>query len=146
MTKKRRKVVLKCNDKHLTKQDHGGTADINHIAQQYMSGRLPYPENPPQFYGDISAVDVNQARNVLAEVHSHFDGLPSDIRSHFANRPEAYVDFLDDQADEIAEKGLQSVLWDAVHGENDSNDSADAEQIAQTAQETPATPAEGGTE
>lgn len=119
MTKKvkARKHDLVCEDPHLTKQDHGGTADINYIAQQYAHGRLPYPENPPAFYGDISAIDVQKSRNTIAQVESAFASLPSDVRHHFGHDAKAYVAFLEENASEIVSGGLRNVLWNEVNEE-----------------------------
>lgn len=103
------------NDNHLTKQDHGGTADINYIAQQYAQGRLPYPDVPPPFYGDISSVDVQEARNTVAIVNSYFDALPSDARDFFANDSRAYVDWLCENAERIDKEGIQDALWETVN-------------------------------
>lgn len=102
---KARSHDLVCKDPHLTKQDHGGTASINEIAKRYADGALPMPEEPPMFYGDVSSLDVAQARNLYAEVQSAFADLPSDARDHFGNNAEAYVDWLNDNQAVIDEVG-----------------------------------------
>lgn len=122
-------IVFK--DKHLTKQDHGGMADINTIAQMYMSGRLPYPDVPPGFYGDISTVDVAEARNILAAVNTAFEELPSDVRDHFENDPMGYVDFLDKNECEIGELGIARVLRDHVHPQVEEVVSSETTKSAQ---------------
>lgn len=147
-TGKRKETSLKFDEKrdpHLTKQDHGGSADINSIARQYMDGRLPYPENPPAQYADISKVDVQHARNVLAAVESEFSNLPSDVRAYFGHDAQNYVGYLDNNREEIAEKGLRDHLWDSIHGEAPASEepaeAAEAPEIAQNAAEAAATDA-----
>ena len=126
---KRKKVAVKFTDKHLTKQDHGGGADIPAVAAQYLSGALPYPTEPPASYGDISEVDIQESRNILAEVRGTFDALPSDLRSHFENDPANYYAFLEENAPEIDSGGFSELIREIVHPVN-----KEAEQIAQNAQ------------
>jgi len=115
MTKKKRPHSLAFNDKHLTKQDHGGSADINYIAQQYLQGHIPIPENPPQFYGDIAAVDIHKSREILATVNSTFAELPSDVRDHFKYDPARYVSFIDDHASAIDSDGFFETVYNEVN-------------------------------
>lgn len=124
-------------DPHLTKQDHGGSADINYIAQQYASGRLPYPEKPPAFYGDVSAVDVQRSREVLAEVESTFSALPSEVRDHFRYDSKNYVAWLNNNGEDIAEYGIRRALFNAVNPQ-------EREEIAQNPLEDNATEPESG--
>ena len=121
MTKVKRKPgkhALHFNDKHLTKQDHGGNADINNIAQQYAQGRLPYPENPPLRYGDISTLDIQRSREILAELDSSFAELPSEVRDKFQTT-ENYIAWIDENAPQIDSDGLKSTLWDHVHPQDE---------------------------
>lgn len=112
-TAKRKGVVF--DDPHLTKQDHGGGADINAIAQQYMSGRLPYPEHVPLQFADVSGINVAESRNLLAAVDSAFAELPSEVRRHFGDDSQRYIEFLHANPDAIAEQGLRNVLWEEIH-------------------------------
>lgn len=119
MTKVKRKPgkhALYCKDPHLTKQDHGGMANINEIGQMYSQGRLPYPENPPAVYGDISALDVQKSRDILASVDSAFAELPSEVRDNFQTS-EKYIEWLDQNAENVADIGLQDALWEHIHPE-----------------------------
>ena len=135
MTKKKRTIRkhdIVFTDKHLTPQDHGGSGDINYIAQQYMSGRLPYPQVPPPTFADISTVDLAHSRNVLATISSEFERLPSDVRDHFKNKSDNYLGFIHENAEDIAENGLRDVLWDAVNPEPDPVEAASAQNAQNT--------------
>lgn len=117
MTKSKRKPgkhALAFSDKHLTKQDHGGSADPNFIAQQYAQGRLPYPENPPLRYGDISAFDLQKSRELLAELDSSFAELPSELRAEFQTT-ESYVAWMENNQELIEQNGLRDALWTVSH-------------------------------
>ena len=102
---------------HQTKTDHGGTADVNHIAAQYLSGRLPYPETPPASFADVSFVDIAHYRNVLAACRSDFDILPADARDFFGHDVAEYAKFLDDNAEVIEEEGLRDTLYTSIYPE-----------------------------
>lgn len=128
---------LEFTDPHLTKQDHGGMADISFIASQYMDGALPYPENPPAFYGDISAIDVSQARDLVALVESNFAELPSDARATFHNDAERYVGWLEQASERINAVGIERALYERIY----PPEAASGAQNAQIAQNV--TPNEG---
>lgn len=121
MTTKRktRSHDIVCKDPHLTKQDHGGTADINAIAQKYMTGRLPYPEQPQGVFADISNLDIAAARNLVAAADTAFAEMPSDIRDHFGHKVENYARWLDDKAEAIGSDGIRSVLRSEIYPTRD---------------------------
>lgn len=110
------------NEPHLTKQDHGGTADVNYIASQYINGQLPYPEDIPAVYADIAGVDVAVMRDTLAALRSEFDILPSDARHFFNQDVEAYAEWIHQNGESIHENGFRQTLWEAVQGDNESDD------------------------
>ena len=126
--KKRKKVAVKFSDKHLTKQDHGGQAHLPTVAKQYLDGSLPYPTEPPASYGDISELDVQQARDILAEVKTTFSELPSDLRDHFQNDAKNYYAFLEENAPEIDSGGFAELVREIVYP------TSEPEEIAQNAQ------------
>ena len=143
MTKVKRKPgkhALHFNDPHLTKQDHGGAADINAIAQQYASGRLPYPENPPLRYGDISSLDLAKSRDVLASLDTAFAELPSEVRDQFQNT-QGYIEWLDENSSQIASDGLQDTLWNHI---NPQTENVDSEASQAETVEISANPTENG--
>ena len=152
MTKKQTKPVAKTrggivfNDPHLTKQDHGRMADINYIAQQYASGKLPYPEIPPPFYGDVSKIDVQESMIQVAAVETALAELPSEARDFFEEKPENYVGWLEENAAEIDSRGLKRVLWDAVNGDPVDEEVSIETDSAQSAEKVDATVPESGTE
>lgn len=114
---KKRPTDIECKDPHLTKQDHGGSADINYIAQQYMSGALPYPEKAPAVYLDLTSVDVQAARETLAALESTFAELPSDMRDALGNDAANYADWLSSEATRIAQGGMDEAIRELVTGE-----------------------------
>ena len=123
------KHALHFNDKHLTKQDHGGMCNINEIAQRYASGRLPYPENPPLQYGDISTIDVQRSRDLLANLDTVFAELPSEARDVFQTT-ENYIQWLNQNHEQIASEGLRDVLWDHCHPEPEVLETLDTGEIS----------------
>lgn len=130
------------NDPHLTKQDHGGLADINTIAKQYYSGALPYPENPPLNYGDISSIDFQRSRDILAAVNSGFETLPSAARDAFSYDPAKYLSWLENSSEAISERGHDRVLFDYVNPEPE----APEPEFAQNSEKAGATEPDAGTQ
>lgn len=144
-TAKRRKPRshdIVCKDPHLTKTDHGGTADINFIAQQYMTGALPWPSDHQGVFADVSNLDATRAMQIVAELKSTFAGYPSLVRDHFANDPLAYSEWATENAEAIEkhDQGLSGALYDEIYGiEPDSfatRESSDSGESAQNGAES----------
>lgn len=133
-------IVFK--DKHMTKQDHGGLADINSVAQMYFDGRLEYPDTPPAVYGQQDPEMVERNMLLYADLQTHHEELPSDARDRWQS-PQAYLEFLDANQTEIAERGLQAVIEATLEQPEFTNPET---KPAQNAPENGATDAEPGTE
>lgn len=111
MTKvKRKRPTIACKDDHLTKQDHGGLANINTVAQRYLSGRMPIPTDISPQYADLTSINIQESREILAAAESGFAELPADLRDYFGNDSAEYFGYLDENHETIVADGLQATL------------------------------------
>lgn len=85
---------LKCEDVSRTQQHQKEEADINTIVKRFgLTGELPSSVRVPQS-GDFSNIsDYHTAMNQVLAADRAFMELPADLRSHFRNSPEEYVEF-----------------------------------------------------
>lgn len=135
--RKARAHDIVCKDEHLTKTDHGGTADINFIAQQYMQGKLPWPSDHQGVFADVSNLNATRAMEIVAELKSTFAGYPSVVRDHFSNDPLAYSEWATENAEliEVHDRGLTGALYDEIYGiEPDSFTTRETPESAESAQ------------
>ena len=91
----------------MTKQDGARTPAA--VYRDFIAGQ-PLPEARPLSYGDVSGLDFEATRNLVAEFESEFQALPSQVRDHFENDSSNYLDFLDENESDINENGLGQAL------------------------------------
>lgn len=93
-----------------TQQSFAAECDINNIMARYeRTGVLEHVNTYQGNYGDfIGFPDYHQAMNAVREAETMFMTLPSSIRERFANSPEAFLQFAQDEAnhDEMVRLGL----------------------------------------
>lgn len=79
----------------LTEQSHKDTCDINLISDNYArTGFIRHARENQGRYDDVSAVDFQKSMQIVANVKSMFEGLPSQIRSEFGNDPTNFLNYV----------------------------------------------------
>jgi len=100
---------LECKDESLAVQSQKDESDINVIVRRFgLSGELPQGVRAPTF-GDFSdVVDFQTAMNAVRSAEESFMAMLAEVRSRFANDPQAFVEFCSDEAnlDEMRKLGL----------------------------------------
>lgn len=125
--------------KSMTKQSGAQTpADV---WRQYVAGQ-PIPDTPPPQFGDVSAIDYEQARYTVANFRSAFQELPASVRDAFGHDEMNYVDFLEKNAQSVSEDGLDAALRAHFSEPEESPSEAETAVSAQNS----ATEDESGTE
>lgn len=97
------RLVVDCTgDEVRTKQSMKAETDINNIVARYRrTGFVEYVNERSPVYADVS--DVNDYREAVARVQAaeeFFAGLPSKVRTEFANDPAGFLDFMTDESPE----------------------------------------------
>ncbi|AXL15018.1 internal scaffolding protein [Microviridae sp.] len=113
-TRKRNPVGIDFTDcEPLTEQHHKEECDILNIVKKYDKLQIDLS----QFMFDESdCMDITdaptylEAMNQVSEANSLFDGLPARIRARFANSPNHFLEFMQDDRniDEIEKMGLNA--------------------------------------
>ncbi len=97
------KVSITFPKKGRTKQSFKDECDINNIMAKYQkTGALAHVNTYQQQYGFATSVDFSEAMRLVTTAQDMFDGLPSSIRTRFANDPGQFLDFVQN-ADNDAE-------------------------------------------
>ena len=149
-TKKRRVVETHPQEESRTEQGSPTFKTPRQIVNAYTQAGVPLPVGPSR-YADISAVDYQKHRDLLAGIRSEFEELPSEVRSALANNPANYLEFMAANTATIEEKGLDLALADLIDVEVpevqnpnlESNDAIGASQEPVGDVSPPADPAEG---
>lgn len=91
-----------------TKQSHKDECDINRIMARSMlnGGVIDFVNKYEMQYADVTAVDYQEAMNQVALAQSMFHDLPSQIRNRFENRPELFLDFVQNPANKAEAHAL----------------------------------------
>ncbi|MGL5408551.1 MAG: hypothetical protein ACRDAP_07530, partial [Shewanella sp.] len=82
-----------------TQQQYAQECDINQIVARAMrGGDVTVFSNAErgEYYDTTTAGDFTYAMQLMTEVRSDFESLPSNIRANFANDLETYVRFMSD--------------------------------------------------
>lgn len=100
---------LACADPSLAVQSQKDEADINTIVRNFgVTGRMPAGVKVPS-YGDFEGVaDYRSALEAVNAAELSFNALPSEVRSKFANDPQAFLEFCSDvgNLEEMRKLGL----------------------------------------
>lgn len=79
----------------VTKQSFKDECDINVLMSRYeRSGILDFVNENEPYYGDISPIDFQEAMNIVAKGQSMFEAMPAKLRTRFDNRPEKFLEFI----------------------------------------------------
>jgi phage internal scaffolding protein len=80
----------------LTEQSHIGECDVNNIIKRYTkTGVIAHVNKMEAKYGDFTALDFQQAQDLVVNAKNMFGDLPAEIRARFDNEPSKMLDFLD---------------------------------------------------
>ena len=92
-------VLLDCSvEPSMTKQSFAAECDINTIMARYEhTGVLDFVNENEARYGEFSAVDYQEAQNIVASANSMFAAMPAALRSRFDNEPAKFLDFVNDE-------------------------------------------------
>lgn len=101
-------------DPPLTQQHFKDDCDINLIVERmtraggYDVGGIGHV--PPQFGDFSSAVDFQEAQNIIARAGEEFAALPSKVRERFQNNPLKMLEFVEDEknTEEAIKLGIAS--------------------------------------
>lgn len=105
----RKRVVTRILGESRTKQSFRDECDINRIMARYQNtGVLEFVQKREARYADVSAVDYQEACNLVAGAQSMFHELPSALRARFDNDPAQLLAFLDNPSNlqEAIELGI----------------------------------------
>lgn len=92
-----------------TKQSFASETDINVIMAKYQkTGEMPVLNSQKPNYGYAPSYDFREALELVDNMTSNFDKLPSKIRQQFNYNPEEFLSFVEDpvNAAELQEMGL----------------------------------------
>jgi len=91
------------------KQEFKDDADLNSIMRKFQkTGSIDHVKNHQPQYGESTPQTLHEALNVVKRADSMFADLPSSVRNKFHNKPEAFLEFVQDPANlqEAQELGL----------------------------------------
>ena len=119
--------------KSRTKQAHAKEADINYIMRKYLkTGLIEHSRKHQPDYGFATSEDFHTSMNIITKANSMFEELPSQIRAKFENKPEQFLDFVNNEKNvpEMVELGLAQF---------DQNYGDDSERITDSEEKSPNT-------
>ena len=108
---------LKCEDESLAIQSAEEEANINTIVRRFnLTGELPNDFRMPQS-GDFTGVpDFHTAMNLVVKAQEEFLKVPAQVRARFGNDPQAFMAFLEDDANREEAKRLGLLRAEATTG------------------------------
>lgn len=107
----RQRVQFIPSGKSRTKQSFKDECDINKIMARYQkTGAMAHVNQHGAEYGFASSIDFSEAMRLITTAQDMFDGLPSSIRTRFANDPGQFLDFVQDanNTEEMIKLGLMA--------------------------------------
>ncbi len=90
-----------------TKQSFAYECEINNIMAKYQkTGAIAHVNQHAENYDFASSLDFADAMRLVVTAQDMFNGLPSSIRSRFANDPAQFLDFVQDADNEAEMKEM----------------------------------------
>lgn len=90
---------LRCSLESNVQQHMKDECDINKLIERYtMTGGREGGHSTPGFYGDFTAIDYQNALDVVALADEQFMSLPAAVRDRFSNNPAKLLHFLEDES------------------------------------------------
>lgn len=78
-----------------TKQNFKAECDINNIMARFKkTGVLEFTSRYQPQYADVTAIDYVTMQNQVAQAKSMFFAMPAHVRDRFQNKPEAFLEFV----------------------------------------------------
>ena len=109
----RKRVQLKFAKKGRTKQSFADECDINNIMAKYQkTGAITHVNRHGAQYDFATSTDFTEAMRTVVTAQNMFDGLPSSIRTRFANDPAQFLDFVQDANNTAEMKKLGLIATD----------------------------------
>ena len=105
----RKRVQLSFPKSGRTKQSFKDECDINKIMAKYQkTGAISHFNKHGANYDFATSLDFSESMRIVTTAQDMFDGLPSSIRTRFANDPAQFLDFVQDanNEDEMLKLGL----------------------------------------
>nr|UXQ88033.1 MAG: internal scaffolding protein [Microvirus sp.] len=115
--------VTKVSAPSLTKQSFKDETNINNIMGQYsQTGQMPAlnPVNPT--YGYAPSYDFREALEIVENMTSNFDELPSQIRKKFGHNPVAFLEYMENPANEAEARALGLLPKTEAQASTDAQD------------------------
>lgn len=106
------KVSLTFTGAGRTKQSHKAECDINTILARYKrTGVLDFQQRMEPQYGDVSAIEFQDAQLKIAHAKGLFAAMPAHLRHRFDNDPVKFLAFVNDERNrnEAEDLGLLKV-------------------------------------
>lgn len=89
------KVAITFEGKGRTRQSFKAECDINTIMARFKkTGVMDFTSRYQPRYADVTAADFTKSMHVVAEARSMFFAMPAHIRDRFENKPEAFLEFV----------------------------------------------------
>lgn len=99
----RKRVQFVPSGKTRTKQSMAAECNINNIMAKYQkTGAISHLNTHGAQYDFATSIDFSDAMRLVTTAQEMFNGLPSSIRTRFANDPAQFLDFVQN-ADNEAE-------------------------------------------
>lgn len=101
--------ALLCEDESLALQSMEEESNINTIVRKFgVTGELPSDVKMPQTGDFTNLPDFHTAMNIVRKTQEEFLRVPAEIRARFGNDPQAFMMFVEDDAnrDEARRMGL----------------------------------------
>jgi len=106
-------TALTCDDPSLAIQSAEEESNINTIVRRFgLTGELPNDVKMPQSGDFTNLPDFHTAMNLVRKAQQEFLRVPAELRARFGNDPQAFMAFVDDDAnrDEARRLGLLKPL------------------------------------
>lgn len=99
--------ALKCDDESLALQSAEEESNINTIVRRFgITGELPSDLKMPQSGDFTNLPDFHTAMNIVRRTQEEFLKVPADVRARFGNDPQAFMAFVEDDANREEAKRL----------------------------------------
>lgn len=103
-------ICIDCSDDEtLVEQSHKDKCDITNIISRFQeTGVLQHVNNHHGEYGFATAMDFQNAMELVVKAENNFKSLPAKIRNRFNNDPSLYLDFVQnpDNIEEMYSLGM----------------------------------------
>ena len=132
-------------EKSQTRQEFKRECDINHIVKNLLAKGLDVPD-VQGIYMDATANDYQEHMDAVASLRSDFNQLPAEFRRQLNDDPLQYLEYLQENHQEVASGGLRDLVRAAITPQRETpaqpETSPEGAQIAQNAPETASPEAE----